>query len=149
MSSRTPLFVVQTINRQCQRHTLQNPPHFATKPLKKDPTRSRPPKAPPKTSETKIPPSEVLRCIRLPGDETGRKAAQEAHDFWMQQWKKMGGTVPQLHQALTLAVDDRPATAKTLIAPSGIVFAKDHDLGLKLWHIANPVPWAKRPHIVR
>lgn len=78
-----------------------------------------------------------------------RKHSKKPTLFGGRSGRRLEGTVPNLHRPLTLAIDDRPTTKKTLITYHGIIFAKDNDLGLKLWRIANPVPWPKRPRATR
>ena len=149
MSPRTPLFLLQATIGPPRRCALQDSRQYALKPRTTDAARSRPLRAPARNSGTTLPPSEALRSIRLPEDKKGRKALLEATTLWKEQREKDGRTALQLHRTLTLAIDDRPTTQKSLITDHGIIFAKDNDFGERLWRIANAVPWAKRSRAVR
>lgn len=123
MSPRTPFFLLQAIIGPPRRCALQDSRQYASKTRTTDAARSRPLRAPARNSGTTLPPSEALRSIRLPEDKKGRKALLEATTLWKEQWEKNGGTAPQLHRPVTLAIDDRPTTQNNLITPTMVFYS--------------------------
>ena len=91
-----------------------------------------------------------VHYIRLPDNRKGRKAAKEATDYWKAQWRILNQQdPPRLEENLYFIIDTNPSTKSTILCPNSIVFAKNNELGQRLWRIANPIPWSKRPRIVR
>ena len=91
-----------------------------------------------------------VHYIRLPHTRKGRKAAKEATDYWRAQWKILNQQEPpRLEQDLYFLLDVNPSTKSSILCPNSIIFATTDELGLKLWRIANPIPWSKRPRIIR
>ena len=85
-----------------------------------------------------------FRRIVLPDTRKGKKAMQEATRFWEDRLKENGHDVRQLDAPLKIAIDYRPTAELNQILLDGIIFANNHPLGLKLYRIANPVPWSER-----
>ena len=91
-----------------------------------------------------------VRQISLPGSRKGINAAREAADYWATKWKESSGhDTPLPNNPIIYHIDFDPRSDITQICPNGIVFAHHHPLGLKLWRIANPVPWSARSRTVR
>ncbi len=92
---------------------------------------------------------DYLRQITLPNTWRGKMAAAEAKKHWIEIFKELTGkepppTAPGNISPLLLHIDDRPSFVKNEFSSNGIIFTKDNELGIRLWRIANPVPWSQK-----
>lgn len=91
-----------------------------------------------------------VHYIRLPNSRKGRKAAKKATDYWKAQWKIINQQdPPRLERDLHFFIYANPSRTTSILCPESIVFARNDPLGQRLWRIANPIPWSKRPRIIR